>query len=120
MKTCIKRLPNTGRSQNPVQGDSFPENQEDFDFTFIGLLAFYDPPKHNIENVFNQFYDAGVSVKIITGDNAFNNFYNCQTMWFRDAENTLDGKDLVNISDKDILKAADNCNIFTRMFRKRN
>jgi Ca2+-transporting ATPase len=105
-----------GVAKTRFEGDSFPENQEDFDFTFIGLLAFYDPPKHNIENVFNQFYDAGVSVKIISGDNALTTSTIAKQCGFRDAENTLDGKDLVNMSDKDILKAADNCNIFTRMF----
>ncbi|MDP3468672.1 MAG: cation-translocating P-type ATPase [Daejeonella sp.] len=105
-----------GVAQAKFKGVSFPENQQDFQFTFIGLLAFYDPPKHNIENVFKQFYNAGISVKIITGDNALTTSTIAKQCGFRDAENTLDGKDLIDMSDKDVLKAAGNCNIFTRMF----
>ena len=105
-----------GVARAQFEGDSFPENQQDFEFTFIGLLAFYDPPKPNIENVFKQFYNAGISVKIITGDNALTTSTIAKQCGFRDAENTLEGKDLINMSDKEILNAADNCNIFTRMF----
>src|SRR5690606_21568806 len=47
----------------------FPINQQDFIFNFKGLVAFYDPPKPNILMVFKAFYDAGIHVKIITGDN---------------------------------------------------
>lgn len=60
----------------------FPEKQQDFSFVFLGLLAFYDPPKHNIEQVFKKFYDAGISVKIITRQ-CPHNFSNCQTMWLQ-------------------------------------
>ena len=105
-----------GVARAQFEGDSFPENQQDFEFTFIGLLAFYDPPKHNIENVFKQFYNAGISVKIITGDNALTTSTIAKQCGFRDAENTLEGKDLINMSDEEVLNAADNCNIFTRMF----
>lgn len=105
-----------GVARTQFEGDSFPENQQDFEFTFIGLLAFYDPPKHNIENVFKQFYNAGISVKIITGDNALTTSTIAKQCGFRDAENTLEGKDLINMSDEEVLKAAETCNIFTRMF----
>ena len=105
-----------GVARAQFEGDSFPENQQDFEFTFVGLLAFYDPPKHNIENVFKQFYNAGISVKIITGDNALTTSTIAKQCGFRDAENTLEGKDLINMSDEEVLKAADTCNIFTRMF----
>jgi Ca2+-transporting ATPase len=90
-----------GVARAQFEGDSFPENQQDFEFTFIGLLAFYDPPKHNIENVFKQFYNAGISVKIITGDNALTTSTIAKQCGFRDAENTLEGKDLINMSDKE-------------------
>ena len=44
--------------------------QHDFTFEFLGLTVFYDPPKKGIKNVFQQIYDAGIKVKVITGDNA--------------------------------------------------
>ncbi len=105
-----------GVAQTQFEGNSFPENQQDFRFNFIGLLAFYDPPKPNIENVFKQFYNAGIAVKIITGDNALTTSTIAKQCGFRDAEKTLEGKDLIDMSETDLLAAAKNCNIFTRMF----
>jgi Ca2+-transporting ATPase len=36
----------------------------------VGLVVFFDPPKSNIELVMDQFYTAGISIKVITGDNS--------------------------------------------------
>ena len=51
------------------EGNEFPATQQEFKNTFLGLIGFYDPPKKNIGEVFNHLYDAGIKVKIITGDN---------------------------------------------------
>jgi Ca2+-transporting ATPase len=50
--------------------NNFPATQQEFKFTFKGIVAFYDPPKKNIQSVLADFYAAGISVKIITGDNS--------------------------------------------------
>lgn len=46
----------------------FPATQDDFPWQFEGLLALYDPPKKNIPGVLKDIADAGVNVKLITGD----------------------------------------------------
>eukprot|EP01041_Mallomonas_annulata_P028781 gene28781-50663_t len=51
-------------------GNDFPEKQQNFIFNLLGVIAFYDPPKENMGEVLRQFYQAGIKVKIITGDNA--------------------------------------------------
>ena len=51
-------------------GENYPQTQQELSFTFLGIVAFYDPPKKNINTVLEDFYRAGISVKIITGDNA--------------------------------------------------
>jgi len=97
-------------------GNKFPERQQEFSFVFLGLIAFYDPPKHNIEEVFKKFYNAGISVKIITGDNALTTSAIARQCGFRTGDRCLDGEELIKMSDEDLLKAADHVNIFTRMF----
>jgi Ca2+-transporting ATPase len=47
--------------------NDFPAEQQLFKFTFKGLVVFYDPPKKNIHTVPECFYNAGITVKIITG-----------------------------------------------------
>ena len=105
-----------GVGKTDLNGNSFPEKQQDFSFTFLGLLAFYDPPKENINKVFEHFYQAGIAVKIITGDNALTTSAIAKQCGFKLAEKTLDGRELVEMSDEELLKAADEVNIYTRMF----
>src|SRR5690554_100513 len=52
------------------EGIDFPKKQQDLNFEFLGFTVFYDPPKKDIEQVFQKIYDAGIKVKVITGDNA--------------------------------------------------
>lgn len=48
--------------------ESWPENQEDFTFQFLGLLVFEDPIKPGIAQTIQSFRKAGIQVKMITGD----------------------------------------------------
>lgn len=105
-----------GVGKSNLKGNSFPEKQQDFSFKFLGLLAFYDPPKENINKVFDQFYQAGIAVKIITGDNALTTSAIAKQCGFKAAEKTLDGKELVEMSDEELIGLADEVNIYTRMF----
>ncbi|MBC7487467.1 MAG: HAD-IC family P-type ATPase, partial [Cytophagaceae bacterium] len=59
-----------GVGESDFAGTDFPTTQQELPFHFKGLVAFYDPPKENIGQVLNDFYKAGLAVKIITGDNA--------------------------------------------------
>ncbi|WP_157886051.1 hypothetical protein [Chryseobacterium glaciei] len=34
------------------------------------IKVFYDPPKKNIQKVLEDFYNAGIAVKIITGESS--------------------------------------------------
>ncbi len=47
---------------------AWPVTQQEIEFDFLGLVAFYDPPKENIQQTFSVFNDAGIQVKMITGD----------------------------------------------------
>ena len=70
-------------------GNDYPANQQDFLFQFKGIVAFYDPPKKNIQKVLEDFYTAGISVKIITGDNAATTTAIAKQIEFRGYEKVL-------------------------------
>ncbi len=97
-------------------GDNFPDKQQDFQFRFLGIVAFYDPPKKNIPEVLNHFYNAGILVKIVTGDNSETTRAIAKQIGFRGDEHTLTGKDLMKLSDEDLRISVMQINIFTRMF----
>ncbi|WP_396174516.1 cation-translocating P-type ATPase [Flavobacterium sp.] len=97
-------------------GKDFPKTQQEFKFHFKGLVAFYDPPKANIQEVFEKFYKAGIQVKIVTGDNAATTATIAKQIGFKDADKVLNGDELMAM-DEAILKAkVMETTIFTRMF----
>ena len=97
-------------------GNTFPEKQQQFKFDFKGVLAFYDPPKKNIPEVLTNFYQAGITVKIITGDNAATTLNIAQQVGLRGADKSISGDDLLLLDEKTLKKAVMDIQVFTRMF----
>ncbi len=105
-----------GVALSDFSGTDFPRNQEEISFRFKGLVAFYDPPKKNIEQVLKSFYDAGLRVKIITGDNAETTAAIARQIHFLGHEKTMDGDQLMRLSDEKLNECVMDTAIFTRMF----
>lgn len=94
----------------------WPKKQQDFRFHFKGLLAFYDPPKENIQAVFQDFYDAGIEVKIITGDIAATTSAIAKNVGFKGSDKIISGDELVDLDSAQLQKISLEKNIFARMF----
>jgi Ca2+-transporting ATPase len=84
-----------GVGETVFAGNNFPATQQEFKFLFKGLVAFYDPPKKNIQQVFENFYKAGIAVKIITGDNAATTTAIAKQIGFKGYEKSLTGDELM-------------------------
>ncbi len=98
------------------EGTNWPKKQQDFNFEFKGLVAFYDPPKENITKVFQDFYNAGIDVKIITGDIAETTAAIAKKVNFRGSDEVISGDDLLALDDLELQKITSEKNIFARMF----
>jgi Ca2+-transporting ATPase len=105
-----------GVGEAVFSGDQFPKSQQEFKFQFKGIVAFYDPPKKNIQSVLENFYKAGIAVKIVTGDNAATTTAIAKQISFRGYEKSLTGEDLMKLSDAELQERVIDTNIFTRMF----
>lgn len=121
IQIAIKELTNEGYrilavAEAHFEGKNFPKTQQEFQFNFKGLVAFYDPPKANINSVLQHFYKAGISVKIITGDNAETTTSIAKQIGFVGYENSISGDELMKLSDAELKKRVSETNLFTRMF----
>lgn len=100
-------------------GVDFPTSQDLFTFEFLGLVGFYDPPKHNIAKVFQKFYDAGIEVKIITGDGSLTTLAIAKQAGFKSPQNDLKiitGEELMQLNDEEMSHKIAETSLFTRMF----
>jgi len=121
IKEAIRLLANEGYRVLGVgistfEGSDYPKLQQDLPFKFIGIVAFYDPPKQNIQKVLEDFYTAGISVKIITGDNAETTGSIAKQIGFRGYENSITGDELMKLDEAALKSCVTNTSIFTRMF----
>jgi Ca2+-transporting ATPase len=121
IKNIIKTLSEDGYRVLAVcdsrfDGNNFPVTQQEFEFTFKGVIAFYDPPKKNIQKVLDDFYAAGISVKIITGDIALTTTAIAKQIGFKGYEKSIVGKDLMKLQPVELQSCIMNTNIFARMF----
>lgn len=105
-----------GVGEAVFEGDIYPDEQIKFPFTFRGLLAFYDPPKQNMKKVLQDFYSAGIAVKIVTGDNALTTAAIAKQINFRGASSGISGEDFLKLTDEAAEKTILNTHVFTRMF----
>ncbi len=97
-------------------GDNYPAKQQDLPFEFKGIVAFYDPPKKNIQKVLQDFYNAGISVKIITGDNAATTTAIAKQIGFKGYGKCITGDELMKLCEEDLQTCVMHTAIFTRMF----
>lgn len=105
-----------GVGETIFEGTDFKKEQQEYLFNFLGFVSFYDPPKANIAAVLQQFYAAGIDVKIITGDNAITTAAIARQAGFRGTDKTLNGEELLKMSDEELNAVVSSTNIFTRMF----
>jgi len=105
-----------GVGETLFDGTNYPKNQQDFKFQFKGIVAFYDPPKQNIKQVLENFYAAGITVKIVTGDNAETTTSIAKQIGFKGYGKSLSGDELMKLSDAELQERVMDTNLFTRMF----
>ena len=105
-----------GVGQAIFKGSYFPEKQQDFQFDFKGLVAFYDPPKDNIREVLKDFEKAGIQVKLVTGDNPATSMAIAKQIEFPGYEKSMTGEELMQLGDAELQQKVISTQVFTRMF----
>jgi Ca2+-transporting ATPase len=105
-----------GVAESTTKQPSFPTTQQEIPFEFIGLLAFYDPPKENIRQVLLQFNRAGIQVKILTGDNPVTTGEIARQVELPEYESVILGDEIMQLQGKELHEAVEKNQLFTRMF----
>jgi P-type Ca2+ transporter type 2C len=94
----------------------FPEKQDDFDWKFEGFLSLYDPPKENVQNVFEKWYQAGISIKLITGDFPATAFHIARITGLRYGQEYLTGEQVMNLPEEILKNRVVDIHMYVRMF----
>ncbi len=93
-----------------------PVSQDDFNWQMEGLLALYDPPTKNIHEVLLEFYRAGISIKLVTGDYSETAMQIAKQVGIVNHHTCITGEEVMEMIDAELSDAVKTTNIFARMF----
>jgi len=94
----------------------FPETQDEFNWQFEGLLCLYDPPRHNIDQVIKQFYEAHIDVKLLTGDYAETAVNICRQTGIKGYIKHITGDQVLLMKEDELKRTVEDVSLFVRMF----
>jgi Ca2+-transporting ATPase len=95
---------------------AWPVSQEEFIFDFLGLIAFQDPPKERITETIKIFKQAGISVKMITGDHIETALAIAHQIQLDHQVKVLTGEEVIHLSKEALQEQVKHVDIFARMF----
>ncbi len=82
--------------------------------TFLGLIGIIDPPREEAIEAIKECKNAGVNVKMITGDHAITAKAIGKQIGIGDGEKVKTGKELENISDEEMRKVVKEYDVYAR------
>lgn len=98
------------------QYDQWPAKQEEFTFSFLGLIVFEDPIKPDIPQTIKVLREAGIQVKMITGDYAETAMSIATAAGMDISGEVLTGEEVNKMSGSMLQEKVKTCNIYVRMF----
>ena len=85
------------------------------EFDFLGIQAMSDPTRLEVKDAINACHNAGITIKMITGDHPATAVAIGKELGLINADRVTIGKELQNMSEEEFSEAAKNTNIFARV-----
>ena len=101
-------------SKKEYRGKDIFNSDDEKDMTFIGFVAFLDPPKKDVKNTIKELKKYGITTKILTGDNQYATENICSLVEIENSKILL-GTDIDKMSDEELSEAVEKTNVFARM-----
>jgi Ca2+-transporting ATPase len=84
-------------------------------FDFVGLQAMSDPPRMEVKKAIETCHNAGITVKMITGDHPATASIIARELGFKNAGQVITGKELQLMSPEQLSEVVKTTNIFARV-----
>ncbi len=102
-------------SQDQSKLNGLPEQQHDFDFKLLGLVAFADPIREGVPEAIKECRTAGIRVLMITGDYPATAINIANQCGIDTAGGVLTGSDMLTMSDDDLKEKLEHIRIYCRV-----
>ncbi len=102
-----------GYREFPREKTTFSAADES-DMILLGYIAFFDPPKESTAQSLKALKDAGVAVKILTGDNDLVTRKVCKDVGI-DVEHLVTGPQLLGLTPEQLVETAEKATVLARL-----
>ena len=99
----------------PAEHAGLITNEDLGNFDFVGLQAMSDPPRMEVKKAIETCHNAGITVKMITGDHPATASIIARELGFKNAGQVLTGKELQLMSPEQLSEVVKTTNIFARV-----
>jgi Ca2+-transporting ATPase len=107
------RVLGVARSEN--HSGELPEVQNDFPFTFLGLIGLKDPVRPCVPQAVKECYKAGIKIIMITGDYPVTAINIGRDIGLQNPENMITGQELRTMSDEELCRRIKEVTVFARV-----
>lgn len=92
----------------------FDEENVEQNMTFVGLAGMIDPPREEVKDALERCEEAGINVKMVTGDNARTARAIAEDIGLSDNPKVVTGDQVQDMSDRELALMVDDIDIFAR------
>lgn len=96
--------------------EKLPAHQDDFNWKLEGFISLYDPPRQNAAQAIKDLYNAGVDVKLLTGDYPRTAIHIAEKTGLKNSGNYISGEEIMKMEETQLQETLVRTNIFARMF----
>lgn len=101
-------------AERPVPQQARYSREDERDLTFLGYLAFQDPPKADAARSLQRLEQDGIRVVILTGDNEWIAHHVCAAVGL-EVGDVLTGRDIDGIRDEALPQVVERVSVFARL-----
>lgn len=117
--TRHEKLADTGHrvlalATRSMEGAESIQEEEVKDLTFLGLVGIIDPPREEAVDAIKNCQEAGIRVKMVTGDHALTARSIGASMGIGDGEHAVTGRDLEHMDQEEMVRQVNQHDVFAR------
>ena len=95
---------------------SYDNEQLEESLIFTGIVGMMDPPREGVSNAIETCHNAGINVKMITGDHKNTAMAIAKQVGIKNNTEALTGREIEKLSDEEFENKIRDVNIFARVF----
>ena len=104
-----------GFAYKEYENEAAIDNIEE-ELIYVGMMCMIDPPREEVKESVELCHSAGINVKMITGDHKITASAIAETLGIlKDGDEALDGNDLNNLTDEQLVEKVKTVNVFARV-----